>query len=227
MNLVVVSKPTSTTCPGSILARSARLLDAEDRPEHGIYNHVAGLSAFSRDDRWLRRLRTCAVLSLLNMFYRTQFVKGQLVTIPSIHFASWTLVINRGGPAVRHQLPRGRRPCISTTSSTRWRKASPSSGTTRCRIPRTTDARRAESLGASTSQTLASVRYRAEAYANLTVAAINNNTHIRKRLLRGMLRTRPPGAFSQRFTSTLPGRSKHPRRCAIAGCAVSCQSTEP
>jgi hypothetical protein len=43
-------------------------------------------------------------------------------------------------------------------------------------------------------QTLASVRYRAAVYDGLTVAAINNNKYIRKRLLK-----RPSAAGAQRW----------------------------
>jgi hypothetical protein len=53
------------------------------------------------------------------------------------------------------------------------------------------------------SQTLAVLRYRADAYANLTVAAINNNTYIRRRLLNGWS-PKTAQRFLDRLETTLP-----------------------
>src|SRR5207244_376747 len=57
-----------------------------------IYNHVAGLSVMKTGLRGFRRLRTWLTLWFLNLIYRTYFVKGKLVSIPSIHFAQWNLI---------------------------------------------------------------------------------------------------------------------------------------
>jgi hypothetical protein len=191
------------------------LLEVEDTDEHGIYNHVAGLSIFrdapgaeqhvsstrqpSRVRLAWRRLRTRAALWTLNLFYRTQFVKGKLVTIPSIHFASWTLfddgllfLTNYEGSADRYlddffeSLAQG--------VAFIWHDTAP--------FPRTTDPRRLK-VWVRQSQTLAVLRYRADAYANLTVAAINNNTYIRRRLLNGWS-PKTAQRFLDRLETTLP-----------------------
>jgi hypothetical protein len=160
-----------------------KLVEAEDREEHSIYNHVAGLSVLCKEVRWLRRLRTWLVLFSLNLFYRTYFVQGKLVSIPSIHFAQWSLVDRRSllfvtnydGAADLYlddffeSLARG--------VAFIWHDTK--------KFPRTIDPRHLK-LWVRGSQTLASVWYRAPVYEGLTVSAINNNTYIRKRLLRGV-----------------------------------------
>jgi hypothetical protein len=162
--------------------RLRTLLDAEDRHEHGIYNHVAGLSVLKPRFLWIRRLRTRLALFVLNLFYRTQFVQGKLLTIPSIHFAQWNLVDGRhllfvtnyeGGADSYlddffNSLARG--------VGFIWYDT--------VRFPATTDPRRLK-VWVRQGQTLASVRYRAAVYDGLTVGVINNNTYIRTRLLRG------------------------------------------
>ena len=67
-------------------------LEAEDDPQHSVYNNVVGLSTLKSDYRVVRLIRTWMVLFLLNFFYRTEFVKGQLVSVPTIHFAHWTII---------------------------------------------------------------------------------------------------------------------------------------
>jgi hypothetical protein len=162
--------------------RVRELLAAEDLPKHSHYNHVAGLSELKSKFRRVRWVRTWLVLFLLNLFYRTQFVKGQLVTIPSIHFAQWSLVngryllflTNYDGPADSYlddffnSLARG--------VAFIWHDTKP--------FPMTIDPRQLK-VWVRKGQTLASARYRAAVYDGLTVGTINSNTYIRKRLLRG------------------------------------------
>ena len=158
------------------------LINAEDRPEHSIYNHVAGLSILRPDYRGLRWLRTQLALRFLNLFYRTYFVKGKLVTIPSIHFAQWSLIdgrrllflTNYDGSADSYlddffnSLAAGVAFIWFDTQL----------------FPRTSDPRLLK-LWVRAGQTLASVRYRAPVYDGLSVGMINNNNFIRTRLLRG------------------------------------------
>ena len=177
-------------------------LEAEDQPEHSIYNHVVGLSELCTDYRWIRLLRTWMVLRLLNLFYRTEFVKGQLVTVPSNHFAHWTLinrryllfVTNYEGSADRYlddffeSLARG----IAFI----WFDT--------IKYPRTTDPRVLKGW-VRHAQTLALTRYRAATYDDLTVAQINSARLIRKRLLRAPLFRKQQSAerWMHRFTTTL------------------------
>lgn len=163
-------------------ARLRTLLEAEDQPAHSIYNHVAGLLVLKDDYRPIRWLRTRQVLRLLNLFYRTQYVKGKLVTIPSIHFAQWSLIdgrrllfmTNYHGPADSYlddffdSLAMGVAFIWHDTKL----------------FPHTSDPRRLK-LWVRQGQTLAGVRYRSPVYEGLTVAAINGNTYIRERLLSG------------------------------------------
>lgn len=195
-------KPTERM-PALDPAAVRELLEAEDVEKHGIYNHVAGLSVFRGKWRWLRRLRTWAALRFLNLFYRTRFVKGKLVTIPSIHFASWTLlraddhdhvlfVTNYEGAADRYLDDFFE--SLATGVAFIWHDTE--------KFPRTTDPRRLKAW-VRDSQTLASLRYRAAAYDHLTVAAINNNTFIRRRLVNG--RTQATARrFLRRFITALP-----------------------
>ena len=158
------------------------LLEAEDLPKNSHYNHVAGLSKLKPGlFFWLRCVRTWLALELLNLFYRTEYVKGKLVTIPSIHFAQWSLVnrryllflTNYDGPADSylddffHTLAFG--------VAFMWQDT--------LDFPMSIDPRRLK-MWVRQEQTLACVRYRAPVYDGLTVTAINNNTYIRKRLLR-------------------------------------------
>lgn len=158
------------------------LLEAEDRSEHSIYNHVAGLTFLETPWRRLHWVRTLLALTFLNLFYRTYFVRGKLVSIPSIHFAQWSLlddrrlffVTNYDGSADSYlddffdALAKG--------VAFIWYKTKG--------FPNTTDPRRLK-LWVRENQKLASVRYRAPVYQGLTVDLINNNALIRKRLLRG------------------------------------------
>jgi len=163
-------------------ARVRTLLEAEDRPEHSHYNHVAGLSELWPDFRRLRCARTWLVLKLLNLFYRTQYVKGRLVTIPSIHFAQWSLVngryllfvTNYDGPADSYLDDFFNSLALGVAFI--WHDTQP--------FPMTIDPRRLK-VWVRKGQTEASVRYRAAVYDGLTVGAINSNTYIRNRLLRG------------------------------------------
>jgi hypothetical protein len=163
--------------------RVAKLLDAEDRnTTNSIYNHVAGLSVLTEKYQLSRRIRTRLVLSFLNLFYRTQYVKGKLATIPSIHFAQWSLVgqdrllflTNYDGGADSYlddffnSLAGGVAYIWHDTTI----------------FPRTTDPRILK-LWVRSGQTLAAVRYRAPIYEDLTVTTINSNAYLRKRLLRG------------------------------------------
>jgi hypothetical protein len=162
--------------------RLRALVEAEDRDEHSIYNHVAGLSRLRPDFRGVRWLRTVLALWFLNLFYRTYFVKGKLVTIPSIHFAQWSLVdgqrllflTNYDGSADSYlddffnSLAEGVAFIWFDTLL----------------FPRTSDPRLLK-LWVRTGQTLASVRYRAPVYQELSVAHIINNNFIRTRLLCG------------------------------------------
>ena len=158
------------------------LLEAEDLPEHSHYNHVAALSELWPDFRQLRCARTWLVLQLLNLFYRTQYVKGKLVTIPSIHFAQWSLVngryllflTNYDGPADSYLDDFFNSLALGVAFI--WHDTKP--------FPMSIDPRRLK-VWVRKGQTLARVRYRAAVYDGLTVGAINSNTYIRNRLLRG------------------------------------------
>jgi hypothetical protein len=192
--------PSAPTAPVSPAARERiqKLAEAEDRPEHDIYNHVAGLSPMVTGwTRPFRRARTLTALMFLNMFYRTYFVRGKLVSIGSIHFAQWTLLpdgilflTNYDGSADSYlddffnSLAKG-------VAFIWWDMAN---------FPGTTDPRRLK-LWVREGQTLARVRYRAPAYDALTVDMINNNLYIRKCLLRGR---RPAAArrWIRRFATT-------------------------
>lgn len=189
--LLVSSTNIATTLPltqpfvpfdARLKARLGKLVEAEDRPEHSHYNHVAGLSVLAEGHRRLRWVRTWLALFVLNLFYRTMFVKGKLVTIPSIHFAQWSLVDDRhvlfltnydGGADSYlddffNSLAQGVAFIWIDTEI----------------FPETMDPRHLKTW-VRRGQTLASVWYRNEVYEGLTVAAINSNTYIRKRLLRG------------------------------------------
>jgi len=162
--------------------RVGKLLDAEDREPNSIYNHVAGLSVLTENYQLSRRIRTWLVLRFLNLFYRTQYVKGKLATIPSIHFAQWSLIsedrllflTNYDGGADSYlddffnSLAGGVAYIWHDTTI----------------FPHTTDPRILK-LWVRRGQTLAAVRYRAPIYEDLTVTTINSNAYLRKRLLRG------------------------------------------
>ena len=156
------------------------LLEAEDREKNSHYNHVAGLSELKPTYRWLRAFRTQLVMELLNLFYRTQYLKGKLVTIPSIHFAQWSLVDNEyllfltnyDGPADSYLDDFFNNLAFGVAFI--WHET--------VIFPDSVDPRRLK-LWVREGQTLASVRYRNPVYDGLTVAAINNNTYIRTRLL--------------------------------------------
>ncbi len=163
-------------------ARVRTLLAAEDRDEHSIYNHVAGLSALKDRFRLIRCVRTWLTLHLLNLIYRTQFVKGKLVTIPSIHFAQWSLVRNRYLLFVTNY-DGGADSYLDDFFNALAKGVAFIWHDTKI-FPGTTDPRRLK-VWVRQGQTLASVRYRAAVYDGLTVGAINSNTYIRKRLLRG------------------------------------------
>lgn len=176
---LMTSEPLPVS-PG-VRNRVPMLLEAEDLPKNSHYNHVAGLSELKRSFRWLRCVRTWLALEVLNLFYRTEYVKGKLVTIPSIHFAQWSLVnrryllflTNYDGPADSylddffHTLAFG--------VAFMWQDTE--------HFPTSIDPRRLK-MWVRQEQTVARVRYRAPVYDGLTVTAINNNTYIRKRLLR-------------------------------------------
>jgi hypothetical protein len=177
----------------------AGLLEGEDHPSHNVYNHVFGLSELRPTWTPIRVVRTWLVLKLLNLFYRVQFVKGQLVSVPTIHFAQWNLIHNRyllfnvhyDGGADRYlddffeSLAQGVGFIWFDTVL----------------YPRVTDPRRLKAW-VRESQTLPLVRYRAAVYENLTVADINNNKRIRRRLLRP--RAKLAERWMARFTTTLP-----------------------
>lgn len=171
--------PRAPTLP---VGRLQALVDAEDRvDEHSIYNHVAGLCVFREGLGPIRRLRTRLVLFVLNLFYRTQFVKGKLVSIASIHFAQWRLLGNQllfltnyDGAADSYLDDFFN--SLADGVALIWHDTK--------LFPRTTDPRRLK-LWVREGQTLASLRYRASVYEGLTVGAINSNTYIRERLLRG------------------------------------------
>jgi hypothetical protein len=176
-----LTQPFLPLDPG-LKARLGKLVEAEDRPEHSHYNHVAGLSVLAEGHRRLRWVRTWLALFVLNLFYRTMFVKGKLVTIPSIHFAQWSLVDDRhvlfltnydGGADSYlddffNSLAQGVAFIWIDTEI----------------FPGTMDPRHLKTW-VRRGQTLASVWYRNAVYEGLTVGAINSNTYIRKRLLRG------------------------------------------
>jgi hypothetical protein len=158
------------------------MLAAEDLSRNGHYNHVAGLSEFKPGlFLGLRCLRTWLALELLNLFYRTEYVKGKLVTIPSIHFAQWSLVnrryllflTNYDGPADSYLDDFFRTLALGVAFM--WQNT--------VIFPMSIDPGRLK-LWVREGQTLAKVRYRAPVYDGLTVAAINSNTYIRTRLLK-------------------------------------------
>jgi hypothetical protein len=168
--------------PPDVMKKVPDMLAAEDLSTNGHYNHVAGLSELKPGPLLpIRRLRTWLALELLNLFYRTEYVKGKLVTIPSIHFAQWSLVnrryllfvTNYDGPAESYLDDFFRTLALGVAFM--WQD-------TRI-FPMSIDPRRLK-LWVREGQTLASARYRAPVYDGLTVAAINNNSYIRKRLLR-------------------------------------------
>jgi hypothetical protein len=180
---LMVSKWRFEPLNESTRQRTHALLEAEDVPErHGHYNHVAGLSELEPRFRWFRCVRTWLALCLLNLFYRTEYVKGKLVTIPSIHFAQWSLVngryllflTNYDGPADSYLDDFFN--SLGLGVAFIWQD-------TRI-FPMTIDPRRLK-LWVREGQTPATARYRAAAYDGLTVGAINGNTFIRRRLLRG------------------------------------------
>jgi hypothetical protein len=176
------------------------LAEAEDREVHSIYNHVAGLSPLKRDPLRWRWLRTTLALMFLNLFYRTQFVKGKLATIPSIHFAQWTF-IDRGRLLFVTNYDGGADSylddffdALANGVAFIWHDTKP--------FPHTTDTRRLKRW-VREAQTLAAVRYRAPVYDGLTVTAIMNNLSMRKGLLRGVA----PGSarrWLSRFVTTPP-----------------------
>lgn len=164
------------------MERVKGLLDAEDQPAYSIYNHVAGLSMLNKDYRLISRVRTRLVLWFLNLFYRTVYVKGKLATIPSIHFAQWSLVgedrllflTNYDGGADSYLDDFFN--SLAGGVAFIWHDTKI--------FPHTTDPRRLK-LWVREGQTLAFVRYRAPIYEDLTVTTINSNSYLRKRLLRG------------------------------------------
>jgi hypothetical protein len=163
-------------------ARLRRLVEAEDLPNNGGYNHVAGLSVLEDRYRRIRWLRTRLALFVLNLFYRTMFVKGKLATIPSIHFAQWSLVDDRHLLFVTNY-DGGADSYLDDFFN------SLASGVAFIWIdtkifPGTMDPRHLKAW-VRKGQTLAAVRYRAAVYDGLTVGTINSNTYIRTRLLRG------------------------------------------
>ncbi len=178
---VLVSDPKAV--PSAVKARIPVLLEAEDRyQKNSHYNHVAGLSELKSNFRWLRFVRSRLAMELLNLFYRTEYVKGRLVTIPSIHFAQWSVVnrryvlfvTNYDGPADSYLDDFFNTLAFGVAFIWQDTKI----------FPMTIDPRRLK-LWVREGQTLASMWYRAPVYEGLTVGAINNNTFIRKRLLRG------------------------------------------
>ncbi|HTG88786.1 MAG TPA: hypothetical protein VL914_01285 [Vicinamibacterales bacterium] len=178
---LMVSDPKPV--PPEVKARIPALLEAEDlHTRHSHYNHVAGLSELKPRMRWLRSLRTRLGLELLNLFYRTEYVKGRLVNIPSIHFAQWSIVNSRyvlfltnyDGPADSYLDDFFNNLAFGVAFI--WQDTGI--------FPMSIDPRRLK-MWVREGQTLATVRYRAPVYQGLTVGAVNNNTFIRKRLLRG------------------------------------------
>jgi hypothetical protein len=158
------------------------LLEAEDLERHSIYNHVAGLSTLKKGFTLVRVVRTWLALSFLNLFYRTYFVRGKLASIPSIHFAGWTLIdssrllflTNYEGSADLYLDDFFNK--LAGGVAFIWYDT--------VLFPGTSDPRLLK-IWVRQGQTLASVRYRAPVYDALSVALINNNTYIRTRLLRG------------------------------------------
>jgi len=178
---LMVSDPRPV--PPDVMRRVPQLLEEEDLYEkNSHYNHVAGLSELKSRFRRLRAIRSRLGMELLNLFYRTEFVKGRLVTIPSIHFAQWSIVNNRyllfvtnyDGPADSYLDDFFN--ALAFGVAFIWQDTEI--------FPTSIEPRRLK-LWVREGQTLASVRYRAPVYDGLTVTAINNNLYIRKRLLRG------------------------------------------
>ncbi len=161
--------------------RIALLMEAEDRPEHSIYNHVAGMSRMKDGYRLLRWLRSNLALSFLNLFYRAYFVRGKLLSIPSIHFAQWTLLRDRMLFVTNYD---GSADSYLDDFFNSLAKGVAFIWYDMREFPDTTDPRGLK-LWVRAGQTLAAVRYRSPAYDGLTVRMINNNLDIRRRLLRG------------------------------------------
>jgi len=162
--------------------RFRALLEAEDRPENGPYNHVAGLSVLKCHHRRLRWWRTYLTLRVLNLFYRSLYVRGRLLSIPSIHFAQWSLVDDRRLLFVTNYDGQADSylddffTALATGVAFIWIDTE--------EFPGTIDPRHLK-IWVRRGQTLASVRYRAPIYNGLTVGTINSNAEIRKRLLSG------------------------------------------
>jgi hypothetical protein len=162
--------------------RFRALLEAEDRPENGSYNHVAGLSVLKCHHRRLRWWRSYLTLRLLNLFYRSLYIRGRLLSIPSIHFAQWSLiddhrllfVTNYDGQADSYLDDFFT--ALATGVAFIWIDTE--------EFPGTIDPRHLK-IWVRRGQTLAGVRYRAPIYNGLTVGAINSNAEIRMRFLSG------------------------------------------
>lgn len=184
---ILTTLPLTRTFPildGPARERLRRLAEAEERPENGGYNHVAGLSVLAESFpyRPVRWLRTFLVLGVLNFFYRTLFVRGRLLSIPTIHFAQWSLV-DRSRLLFLTNYDGGADSYLDDFFNTlAYGVAFIWIDTTI--FPGTIDPRHLKAW-VRRGQTLASVRYRAPVYEHLTVGAINSNVEIRKRLLRG------------------------------------------
>jgi hypothetical protein len=178
---VKVTRPVTRLTPAD-RARIDALVNAEDRNVHSIYNHVAGLSVLKPNGRLLRYARTKLALTFLNLFYRTYFVRGKLVSIPTIHFAQWNLIDGRrllfltnydgGADSYLDDFFNS----LALGVAFIWNDT--------VLFPGTSDPRQLK-LWVRKGQTLAAVRYLAPVYHALTVGMINNNTFIRTRLLRG------------------------------------------
>jgi hypothetical protein len=158
----------------------AALVEDDEQPRFLPHNHVAGLTVFRpgplQTARWAR---TWLVLQVLNLFYRTTFVHGKLVTIPSIHFAQWNLVdrshllflTNYDGASDRYLDDFFRSLALGVAFI--WYPTTT--------FPKTLDPRHLK-LWVHGGRTRAAARYRASVYAGLTVGAINNNTRLRRGL---------------------------------------------
>jgi hypothetical protein len=195
MRLKVTAAPAPID-PGERKA-IARLMEAEDQPRHSIYNHVAGLSTMKPGFRLLRRVRSWLALRFLNLFYRTYFVRGKLVSIASIHFAQWSLI---GEEMLFLTNYDGSADSYLDDFFTGLAKGVAFIWYDMREFPGTTDPRGLKRWVRS-GQTLASARYRAGAYDGLTVDMINNNFEIRCRLLRGRS-ARTARRWVRRFTTT-------------------------
>jgi hypothetical protein len=143
-------------------------------------NHIAGLTIVRGPFRRLRLLRMYTAFWTLKIVYRGVYLYGKLDRIPSIHFAHWTLfngkllfLVNYDGgwDAYLDDFFR----TLAVGLSYIWYDTAG--------FPRTLDPHRLK-YWVRHMQTPEVVWYRADVYDGHTVGAINNNTELRRRLLR-------------------------------------------